>query len=107
MPFTRRSLGWAFNWRQTMQVGIHRLEISSRAKVETSFHGTSGDSANIIWSQANVEYDAYNQYTVTATASQTAVTVFVRATVSTPVMNNDIYVDDASLTVGSSSAPTG
>lgn len=61
--------------------------------------GTSGESANIIWSQAAVQYDAYNAYTVTATAQGTAVTVFVRTTVTEPVKNNNIYVDDASLMV--------
>ncbi len=69
--------------------------------------GTAGDSSNIVWSTPSVQYDAYNQYTVTATAAGTAVTVFIRSTVSTPVKNNDIYVDDASLTVvGSSQPPT-
>lgn len=66
--------------------------------------GTSGDSANIVWSQPGVQYDAYNQYSVTATAQGSAVTVFVRTTVTEPVKNNNIYVDDASLTVAS--APT-
>jgi LysM repeat protein len=68
--------------------------------------GTSGDSSNILWSQASVQYDAYNEYTVTATASQTAVTVFVRTTVSTPVKNNNIYVDDAALTAVTAAVPT-
>ncbi len=67
--------------------------------------GTSGDSGNIIWSAPTVTYDAYNQYTVTATSSGTAVTVFVRSTVSTPVKNNNIYVDDASLVVEGASNP--
>jgi LysM repeat protein len=67
--------------------------------------GTNGESASIVWSSPAVQYDAYNQYTVTTTASGTAVTVFVRSTVSTPVKNNNIYVDDASLTAGGGSQP--
>ncbi|NWG16639.1 MAG: LysM peptidoglycan-binding domain-containing protein [Chloroflexi bacterium] len=60
--------------------------------------GTSGASPTIIWSQPTIEYDAYNEYSVTATASGTAVTVFVRTVVTEPVKSTNIYVDDASLT---------
>lgn len=67
--------------------------------------GTNGASASIVWSPATVQYDAYNQVVVSARASGSAVTVFVRSSVSIPVAYNNIYVDDASLTV-SSSAPT-
>jgi LysM repeat protein len=67
--------------------------------------GTNGESASIVWSSPSVQYDAYNQYLVTTTASGTAVTVFVRSTVSTPVKNNNLYVDDASLTIGGGSQP--
>jgi LysM repeat protein len=68
--------------------------------------GTSGESPNIVWSAPTVEYDAYNEYSVTATASGTSATVFVRTTVSTPVKNNNVYVDDASLTSGIGQLPT-
>ena len=67
--------------------------------------GTNGESASVVWSSPAVQYDAYNQYSVTTTASGTAVTVFVRTTVSTPVKNNNVYVDDASLTAGGVSQP--
>lgn len=60
--------------------------------------GTSGVSPTIIWSQPVIQYDAYNEYSVTATASGTAVTVFVRTVVTEPVKSTNIYVDDASLT---------
>lgn len=61
--------------------------------------GTDGQSANIVWSSAGERYDAYNQYTVSAKSSGTAVTVFIRSTVGFPVKNNLVYLDDASLTV--------
>lgn len=67
--------------------------------------GTSGESQNIIWSAPTIQYDTYNEYTVTATASGSAVTVFIRSTASLPVKNNNIYVDDASLTVGGTTSP--
>jgi LysM repeat protein len=64
--------------------------------------GTSAESANVVWSApVGLQYDAYNEYSVTATipSTSTAATVFVRTTVSAPVKNNNIYVDDASLIV--------
>lgn len=60
--------------------------------------GTDATSGAIVWSQPNLQYDAYNQYSVTTSALNNAVTVFIRSTVSVPVKNNNIYVDDASLT---------
>lgn len=68
--------------------------------------GTDGTSNNIVWSAPSIQYDAYNEYSVTATAADAAVTVFVRSTVTTPVKNNNLYVDDASLVVASVSAAT-
>lgn len=67
--------------------------------------GTDGQSASIVWSAPSVQYDAYSEYSVTATASGNAVTVFVRTTVSTPVKSNNIYVDDASLTIAGQTQP--
>ncbi len=60
--------------------------------------GTDPASQNITWSSPTVQYDTWSEYSVTATARGNAVTVFVRTTVSFPVKNNNIYLDDASLT---------
>jgi LysM repeat protein len=70
--------------------------------------GTDGTSANIVWSAPSIQYDAYNEYSVTASAKNSSITVWIRSTVSTPVKNSNIYVDDASLTVstGSGGSPT-
>jgi LysM repeat protein len=65
--------------------------------------GTDGTSPNVIWSQPVSEYDTYSDYSVSATASGSAVTVFTRSTISFPVKNNNIYLDDASLTGGGGS----
>lgn len=64
--------------------------------------GTDGQSSAIVWSAPTVQYDAYSPYTVSASASAAAVTVFVRTTVSLPVKSTNIYVDDAELVVASS-----
>jgi LysM repeat protein len=61
--------------------------------------GTDGTSASIVWSEATQNYDTYAEYTVTTDALATTVTVFVRSTVSFPVRNNVIYLDDASLVI--------
>jgi LysM repeat protein len=67
--------------------------------------GTDGASTNIVWSDPVVQYDAYNESSVTATSSSTAVTVFVRSTVSSPIQNNNVYIDDASLTLAGQNPP--
>lgn len=62
--------------------------------------GTDGMSSSVVYSTATSLYDAYNQYTVSVVSANSTVTVFVRSTVSAPVKNNFIYLDDASLVVG-------
>ncbi|GAB4510562.1 MAG: hypothetical protein OHK0046_07640 [Anaerolineae bacterium] len=69
--------------------------------------GTDGTSSNIVWSPpAPDQYDAYREYSVIATASSNAVTVFVRSVVDFPVQNNFIYLDDAVLAATTSAQPT-
>ena len=68
--------------------------------------GTDGTSSSIVWSAPSIQYDAYNEYSVTASTTGSAVTVWIRSTVTTPVKNNNIYVDDASLSPTSGTAPT-
>jgi len=65
--------------------------------------GTDGTSPNVVWSQPLSEYDTYSDYSVSATAAGTSVTVFTRSTITFPVKNNNIYLDDASLIVGNGS----
>ena len=61
--------------------------------------GTDPFSPAIIWSPTSDSYDKYQQYSLSAQAQGTAVTVF---TYSAPVeqrKHNDVYWDDASLAV--------
>ncbi|MCB9451722.1 MAG: LysM peptidoglycan-binding domain-containing protein [Anaerolineaceae bacterium] len=67
--------------------------------------GTDGESGNIIWSAPVIQYDAYNEYQVTATAGGSAVTVFIRGTITSPVKSTNVYVDDTSLAVVGSVQP--
>lgn len=67
--------------------------------------GNDPTSDEIIWSPASQRYDEWFQYTVNATAEAPTVSVWIRAVVSAPTKNNNVYLDDASLTVVSASAP--
>lgn len=61
--------------------------------------GTDGTSSDIIWSPpAPDQYDAYREYSVIAEAEAETVTVFIRSIVGFAVQNNNIYLDDATLT---------
>lgn len=68
--------------------------------------GEDGESASIIWSSATQLYDAFNEYSVTANASGSAVSVWVRASISFPVKNTVVYLDDASLVNAGAPAAT-
>jgi LysM repeat protein len=64
------------------------------------YGGTDPFSANVIWSAEKPAFDQWVQFSVEAQAKGTAVTVFThsRADWDWPRTNNDVYLDDASLT---------
>jgi LysM repeat protein len=66
--------------------------------------GTDPAASSIVWSTAAERYDSWNQESVTTAVPAGTITVFVRGTVGVPAKNNNIYLDDASLT-GAGSAP--
>jgi LysM repeat protein len=59
--------------------------------------GTDPFAASVVYTDAQVFYDAFRQYSVTATAQASTVTVFVRSTVGEPVQGSYVYLDDAVL----------
>jgi LysM repeat protein len=59
--------------------------------------GTDPFASSVVYTDAQVFYDAFRQYSVTATAQASTVTVFVRSTVGEPVQGSYIYLDDAVL----------
>jgi LysM repeat protein len=67
--------------------------------------GTDGQSANIVWSAPVIQYDAYNEYTANTTAGGSAVTVFIRSTITSPVKSTNVYVDDTALVVAGGTQP--
>jgi LysM repeat protein len=74
------------------------------------YGGTDPFSANVVWSPEKPAFDQWVQFSVQAQAKGSAVTVFThsRAEWDWPRTNNDVYLDDASLTaVGEGTAQPG
>lgn len=67
--------------------------------------GTDPTSASVVWSSAVEQYDAYHLYSVDASSSGSAVTVFVRTTIGVPIKHNHIYLDDAALVIVDGGSP--
>lgn len=63
------------------------------------FGGTNAFSPNIIWSQPGNSYDVYSQFAIEAVAQSNKVTVFTYSRPVYALQHNDVYVDDAALTV--------
>ncbi|MHB1295215.1 MAG: hypothetical protein ACYC4R_09500 [Anaerolineae bacterium] len=64
--------------------------------------GTNAKSANVVWSEEENAYDAWMQIGVEAEAAASTVTVFVYAYPEYRSQDNNVYLDDASLTVETS-----
>lgn len=72
------------------------------------FGGQDPFSTNIVWSSEFDSYDKWSQWTVEAVAASTTVTVWTYAYPDYRSQDNDIYLDDAELTVvGTGTAPAG
>lgn len=61
--------------------------------------GTDPWSPAIVWSAEKEAYDAFGLYEVQAMARSTKVTVFTHSRPENPMEHNDVYVDDAALTL--------
>lgn len=62
------------------------------------FGGTDWNSDNIVWSDPNMfAYDAHKQLTLSTTARNNVVTVFLKGVPEFPVKHNDSYWDDVCL----------
>lgn len=59
--------------------------------------GTDWQSPNVIWSASRKQYDYFGEFTVSATAAASKITVFLYSANSVPVRFNDVYWDDAAL----------
>jgi LysM repeat protein len=59
--------------------------------------GTDGMSSDVVYTEPQIFYDTFRQYSIIVTAKSSTVTVFVRSTVGEPVQHTYIYLDDAVL----------
>lgn len=61
--------------------------------------GTDWQSPDIVWSDARMQYDEFGEFVIETTAQADQITVFLRSAASVPVKHNDVYWDDALLTI--------
>ncbi|MFN8379022.1 MAG: LysM peptidoglycan-binding domain-containing protein [Anaerolineae bacterium] len=65
--------------------------------------GSDSESASIVWSGfATPRYDSWVFYSVTAPVTSSTASVWIRATVTTPVKNTVVFMDDGLLVQGTS-----
>jgi len=69
--------------------------------------GTDWQSANIIWSEPQMQYDVFGQFVVEATAVSDTVTVFLHSRPDWPVKHNDVYWDDTFLALSNQMTVSG
>ena len=67
--------------------------------------GTDPFAASVVYTDAQVFYDAFRQYSVTTTAQASTITVFIRSSVGEPVQGSYVYLDDAVLEGTSTGGP--
>lgn len=61
--------------------------------------GTDWQADTVVWSDERRQYDYFGLFAVTATAQAEQMTVFVYSRADFPVKHNDVYWDDARLTL--------
>ncbi len=61
--------------------------------------GTDWQSPNVVWSEMRMQYDEFGLFSVEAVAQADTITVFVWSKADIPVKHNDVYWDDATLTL--------
>ena len=61
--------------------------------------GTDWQSPNIIWGEMRQQYDEYGIFLAEATAQSNTITIFTWSKAWIPVKHNDVYWDDAALTL--------
>ena len=61
--------------------------------------GTDWQSPNVVWSEMRMQYDQFGLFSVEAVAEADTITVFIWSKANIPVKHNDVYWDDARLTL--------
>ena len=61
--------------------------------------GTDWQSPNVVWGEMRMQYDEFGLFSVEAVAQAETITVFTWSRPNIPVKHNDVYWDDATLTL--------
>jgi hypothetical protein len=96
---------------------LNKCDSGKKSDIPTTMHfkvgidptgGTSATSSAIIWSKEGDSFDKWSNFSVSASVNSPVITVFTyaRPDWDSARMNNDIYLDDASLTINAKPTPT-
>jgi LysM repeat protein len=99
---------FAYVW-STSGTDVDVSEEPGRVQVQVGVDlngGTDGESERIVWSLPLEFYDDYQQVSVRVPDATSRITVFVRTMFDLPQKNNNVYLDNASLTVVGTVPPT-
>ncbi len=66
--------------------------------------GTDWQSPNVVWGEMRMQYDEFGLFSVEAIAEADTITVFLWSRPNIPVKHNDVYWDDATLTLEQAAA---
>lgn len=61
--------------------------------------GTDWQSTNVVWGEMRMQYDEFGLFSVDTVAQSDTITVFLWSRPNIPVKHNDVYWDDARLTL--------
>ncbi len=102
LQFTVYMHAWSTSTNDLVSSGQHTMAL--KVGIDP-WGGTNPFSANIVWSAPSDAYDFFAPFSVEAVAKSSQVTVFTYSRPVWPLQHNDVYVDDASLSVVAAPAP--
>jgi LysM repeat protein len=87
---------WSTTDDMTPDVSVEPGKVMIQVGIATE-GSTDPSSPTIVWSEAVERYDEFVELSITAAPLGDTATVFVRSIIADPVLQTDVYVDDASL----------
>jgi LysM repeat protein len=98
---------WAYAWSSSYDEECCSVDngfVDLRIGIDP-YGGLNPFSTNVVWSSPEQYYDSWGQLEVDAVAASDTVTVFFWSAPLYPVKHNNIYIDDAELTVAGQATP--
>ncbi|WP_420627311.1 hypothetical protein [Candidatus Leptofilum sp.] len=103
------SWGQAWSSRETLPGWVSdpndHGELFQRVGIDPT-GGTDWQSPNVVWGEMRMQYDEFGLFSVEAVAEAETITVFLWSRPNIPVKHNDVYWDDARLTLMESAQVT-